>query len=218
VGLTSSRAEFIEVGERAVADIVRAYRAAKPNPADDGRWLDFGCGAGRMLAPLRQAGIRNVWGVDVDRDAVRWLQGRFGKERFHQSAPMPPLPFPDASFDVVLAVSVFSHLDASGQLAWLAEISRLLRPGGLLIASTHGADLLVTRSDLKPEQIEGFRASGFLFAAGGGPFNEGSAFHAPDYLARTWGTWFECRVSLPRGLTGYQDLTVWQSRLARNSL
>jgi SAM-dependent methyltransferase len=212
VGLTSSRAEFVDVGERACADILRAYREVNSSPGDDGRWLDFGCGSGRMLVPLRRAGIEDLRGVDVDQDAIRWLRRRYGRERFIVSPARPPLSFPSASFDVVLAISVFSHMDEEMQVSWLAEMARLLRPGGLLIASTHGRDLVVTRGDLGPAEIERLDRSGFLFAPGGGPFNEDSAFHTPQYLARTWGRWFECRASLPRGLMGYQDLSIWERR------
>jgi SAM-dependent methyltransferase len=212
VGLTSSRAEFLDVGERAAADILRVFREVSSSSADYGRWLDFGCGSGRTLAPLRRAGIEDLWGVDVDRDAIRWLQRRYGLQRFLVSPPRPPLPFPSGSFDVVLAISVFSHMDEEVQLSWLAEMARLLRPRGLLIASTHGRDLVVTRGDLGPAEIERLDRSGFLFAPGGGPFNEDSAFHTPQYLERTWGRWFEGRASLPRGLMGYQDLSIWQRR------
>ena len=212
VGLTSSRAEFLDVGERASADILRAYHDINSHPADYGEWLDFGCGSGRMSVPSRRAGIEDLRGVDVDRDAIRWLQRRYGAERFLVSPARQPLPFSAASFDVVLAISVFSHMDEGDQLLWLAETSRLLRPGGLLIASTHGRDLVVTRGDLRAEQIEELDRAGFLFAPGGGPFNEDSAFHAPGYLERIWGQWFERRLSLPRGLMGYQDLSIWQNR------
>ena len=45
-------------------------------------------------------------------------------------------PYPDDSFDVVYACSVFSHLPETLHLLWLAEIRRVLRPGGVLVATT----------------------------------------------------------------------------------
>jgi SAM-dependent methyltransferase len=213
VGLTSSRAEFQSVGERAVADLLTAYHAVKPGETRYGRWLDYGCGTGRILLPLRKAGVEDLSGVDPDRAAIRWLRRRAGPERFQELPGSFPLAFPAASFDVVLAISIFTHMDEAGQLATLAEIARLLRPGGLLIASTHGRELLVTRGDLTPAQIGRLDASGFLFAAGSGPFNENSTFHSAEYLDRTWGRWFDRRLSVPKGLMSYQDLSVWQTRL-----
>lgn len=210
VGLTSSRAEFLEVGERAAADVLRAYRAVAPGSGGYGAWLDFGCGSGRVLSHLRRAGVTDLKGVDVDRGAIRWLRRRHGAASFARSPERPPLPFPGESFDAVVAVSVFSHLDEPAQLEWLEEIARLLRPGGLLIATTHGPDLLVTRDDLTGEQLERFAATGFLFAPGGGPFNASSAFHSPEYLERTWGARLDHRASFPRGLAGFQDVTVWR--------
>jgi SAM-dependent methyltransferase len=212
VGLTSSRAEFQSVGERAVADLLGAYQAVKPGENGYGKWLDYGCGTGRILLPLQRAGVEDLSGVDPDRGAIRWLQRRYGPERFQELPEAFPLSFPAGSFDVVLAISIFTHLDEAEQLATLAEISRLLRPGGLLIASTHGRELLVTRGDLTPAQIARLDATGFLFAAGGGPFNENSTFHSAEYLARSWGRWLDRRLSLAKGLMNYQDLSVWQAR------
>jgi SAM-dependent methyltransferase len=210
VGLTSSRAEFRTVGEQAVADVLRAYGAVRPEEGY-GRWLDYGCGSGRILLQLRRAGVAELWGVDPDRAAIRWLRRRYGAERFAELPPAFPLAFPAGSFDVVLAISIFTHLDEAPQLAALAEIARLLRPGGLLIASTHGRELLATRGDLTADQVQQLDTTGFLFAAGGGPFNESSTFHSAGYLEKTWGRWFERQLSLAKGLMNYQDLSVWQA-------
>jgi SAM-dependent methyltransferase len=215
VGLTSSRAEFQAVGEQAVADVLRAYGAVRPEGEGYGSWLDYGCGSGRILLQLKRAGVADLWGVDPDRGAIRWLRRRYGAGRFTELPASFPLAFAAGSFDVVLAISIFTHMDEAAQHSTLAEISRLLRPGGLLIASTHGRELLVTRGDLTPGQIAQLDASGFLFVAGSGPFNENSTFHSAEYLDRTWGRWFERRLSLPKGLMNYQDLSVWRKSEAR---
>jgi SAM-dependent methyltransferase len=212
VGLTSSRAEFLAIGEEAAGSVLRAYRAVQGGENGAGRWLDFGCGVGRISIPLRRSGIEALWGVDPDRGAIRWLRRRFGPERFSESPRQPPLSFPAGSFDVVLAVSIFTHLDEADQVSWLAEIARLLRPGGVLIASTHGRELLVTRDDLDPEQIAQLDASGFLFAPGDGTFNSNSTFHTADSMNQSWGAWFDRRLFLEKGLLNYQDLSVWEKR------
>ena len=48
----------------------------------------------------------------------------------------PPLPLPDAHFDVVTAFSVFTHIDELDS-PWLLELRRILKPGGLLDATIH---------------------------------------------------------------------------------
>jgi SAM-dependent methyltransferase len=101
--------------------------------AAGGAVLDFGCGAGTVVEAARGAGLRG-YGADVfnrrnaslHRIARQGLGGwicRIGDRR---------LPFRDAAFDAVLSNQVFEHvfeLDAV-----LAEIRRVLRPGGRLIA------------------------------------------------------------------------------------
>jgi SAM-dependent methyltransferase len=157
------------------------------------------------------AGVGEISGVDIDRPAVRWARRHLGPG-FQAIEPRPPLPFADAAFDVVYAVSVFTHLDEEKQLDWLLEAHRVLRPGGLLIASTHHESLAWTRPDLIAAQKEKLAADGFLFAPGDGPFNDDSAFHTLPYLEKIWGGLFERRMYRQHGLAGYQDLSVWAAR------
>ena len=53
------------------------------------------------------------------------------------SAIDPPLPFDDGFFDLIWAISVWTHL-TDNALSWLAEMHRILKPGGLLIATYMG--------------------------------------------------------------------------------
>jgi SAM-dependent methyltransferase len=76
------------------------------------RVLDFGCGAGRALRQFAtEASEGELWGVDIDPRSIDWM-------RFW-------------------ALSVFTHL-TDNSLPWLVELHRLLRPGGLLIATYMG--------------------------------------------------------------------------------
>lgn len=101
-----------------------------------GRLLDAGCGAGRVMALLAAAGNR-VTGIDV---SLRALE----KARAHSSAGTvagvldSSLPFADETFDTVFSSEVIEHLlDVPTALA---EMRRVLRPGGRLFLSTpyHG--------------------------------------------------------------------------------
>jgi SAM-dependent methyltransferase len=104
-----------------------------------GRVLDFGCGAGRTLRHFlgeATAGTE-VWGVDIDPASIDWLAAHLAPPlHVARSSPEPPLPFADGSFDLIWALSVFTHLVAPAR--WLAELHRVLAPGGLLIASYMG--------------------------------------------------------------------------------
>ena len=212
VGLTSSRDEFLTVGRELSQVLLAAFEEHRRPGAGYPRWLDFGCGSGRLARFLAEAGaVQQISGVDVDRAAIRWARRHLG-EGFVAIRPQPPLPFPEAAFDVAYAISVFTHFDEATQLAWLAELHRVLRPGGLLITSTHHADLQWTRPDLTEPEKESLATGGFLFAPGGGLFNENSTFHTLPYLERTWGCFFDLRSYAKHGFGGYQDLSVWEAR------
>lgn len=207
VGLTSSRKEFVVVGARLAEDLIATLGMAAIDVGSLERWLDFGCGAGRVARHFTDPEIA-LTGIDVDAKAVRWCAAHL-PGTFVVTAPLPPTPFPDASFDLIYSVSVFTHLDAEPQFAWLAELRRLLRPGGVLIASTHSPELLYNRPDALPDDRLQLERSGFLFLRGFGPFNDDSAFHSPEYLQREWTRELDLKLHRPFGLDGYQDLSVW---------
>ncbi len=156
--------------------------------------------------------MRTIHGVDVDDEAIRWNRRHVATGDYLLLTEDISLPFPDASFDVVFSVSVFSHLDEKPQFGWLREAHRVLRPGGLFLASTHSEKLKYSRPDLTLEQHRSLNAKGFLFAPGGGAFKNDSTFHTRLYLEQEWGRWFSMRLHREFGLAGFQDLTVWEKR------
>jgi SAM-dependent methyltransferase len=93
--------------------------------------LDVGCGTARSYAPelARRAG--SYVGVDVSATAVEAARAAGLDARVVDDASA--LPFPDASFDRVVCIEVLEHLFAPDRAA--AEIRRVLRPGGKLVAS-----------------------------------------------------------------------------------
>lgn len=93
------------------------------------RILDLGCGTGTMLSHLRQFG--EAEGVDADEQAVGFCHAR-GEDRV-QLLESPRLPFPDDSFDLLTALDVLEHIE--DDRSTLREVARVLRPGGLLLAT-----------------------------------------------------------------------------------
>ena len=212
VGRTSSRREYEQVGRRAAEDLLGAVRRVGDDQLVLGPWLDFGCGSGRVVRHLLDAGVGELWGVDVDAVALAWAERHLRRARFERIDPDPPTGLDAGSFVVASAVSVFTHFDPAAESAWLQELHRLLAPDGLLVATTHGPDLVWSRPDLTDDEKRRLESTGFLFAAGAGRFNEGSAFHHRAYLEATWGQHFELVRFMPHGLAGFQDLSVWRRR------
>jgi SAM-dependent methyltransferase len=113
------------------------------DPVAGGTVLDFGAGCGRIAQyfTLYHGHIRLV-GCDVDPEATRWCVKNLDFASFTEIALDPPTPFADASFDAIYGFSVFSHLPEASHLRWLAELRRILRPGGVLVLSLHGQQVV----------------------------------------------------------------------------
>ncbi|HRY42683.1 MAG TPA: methyltransferase domain-containing protein [Thermoanaerobaculia bacterium] len=102
------------------------------------RLLDLGCGPGVLLRAL-DASAPRVRAAGLDEGADRLLQARAAPTPFPLlCADAQRLPFRDASFERVLAAEVLEHLPDDA--AALAEIRRVLAPGGLLAVSVPHAD------------------------------------------------------------------------------
>ena len=128
---------YERLGAEAKAALVQML---PPDWSFDGkRVLDFGCGAGRTLRHfLDEARRAEFWGADIDAASIDWL-GHSLAPPLHavRNRTDPPLGLDYGSFDLIWALSVFTHLTDSSH-AWLLELHKLLRPGGLLIATYMG--------------------------------------------------------------------------------
>jgi cyclopropane fatty-acyl-phospholipid synthase-like methyltransferase len=159
VGEDSRLAAFLEVGRRTAENLDAALGRAGSAFTPGQTVLDFGCGCGRTLRWLieRYPGVR--WhGVDVDAEAIAWCQANIPAASFICGSPLPPLPFADASLDMIYAISVFTHLNEGFQRAWIAELERVLKPGGMLLLSLYSEH--VWREQPEAATVE---AGGFVF-------------------------------------------------------
>ena len=129
----------------AVAETQALAAARLAGCPDGGDLLDVPCGYGRHVLPLARAGYRAV-GVDRSEVLLAEARRRAGHERWPKltRADYRELPFPDGSFDA--ALNLFSSLGYLGDEAdtqVLAEIGRVLRPGGRLVIEILHRDWLV---------------------------------------------------------------------------
>lgn len=101
-------------------------------PREGSRVLEVGCGEGGLLPDLLgwRLAADDLHGVDLDGARLAVARRRLPGCHFHE-ADAAALPFPDGSFDLVIASTVFSSiLEPRLQQAVAAEIARVLRPGG----------------------------------------------------------------------------------------
>jgi lysine 2,3-aminomutase len=110
-----------------------AFLLGKVQSDDD--VLDMGCGTGRFTIPLAER-ARSVAGLDMSPmmllTARKKLADR-GLEADLCEGDMADLPFPDASFDVVVSMLALMHIPRQDRQKVFHEVARVLRPGGRLL-------------------------------------------------------------------------------------
>ena len=112
--------------------------------------LEFGCGWGRIVRLFtRDVDSQRLWGIDCLPVAIDLCRQTNPYTQFERVDPFPPTRVPREAFGLVYAYSVFSHLSAAAHLAWLDEFKRILRPGGLLVATTRPRDFILTCAELR---------------------------------------------------------------------
>lgn len=111
---------FVKAAARAVAKPLRP----------DSRFLDFGCGWGRYLRFFwRDVDEANLYGCDVNQAVVDLCRELHVPGTIDHIDPRGTLPYASASFDAIIAYSVFTHLPEDVHLHWMRELARVARPG-----------------------------------------------------------------------------------------
>jgi len=105
--------------------------------------LDFGCGYGRSLIRLREMGYDRLAGCDISPKMIDLARSAVPDADLKVNDGVT-IPFPDESCDGVLLLAVLTGIIADDdQLALMAEIRRVLRPGGRIVVG----DFLLNRDD-----------------------------------------------------------------------
>lgn len=107
--------------------------------------LDFGCGWGRMLRVLRSAPALDhveCFGCDPNEKILEIDRRTIPGVSLVRSDPLPPSMFRSASFDLVYAFSVFSHLNRFPHLSWAQEFARIVKPSGFVVFTTRQRSFL----------------------------------------------------------------------------
>lgn len=225
-GLTSEK-DFASHG----VDFIRALAAVSPRPLHEYEAiLDFGMGVGRIARLFKGFEGRYV-GVDIDPRHLEWVASNLPHVEAVQSKTQRPIPLGRDTFDAVISISVFSHLNESDHRFYLSELARVTRPGAFLFLSIHG-DRALHRAATEPKIFEMLAipeervvAAQECFANGKGydfvrqeghltddDYEYGITFISERYIQSVWSDWFDV-VALAKGaLHDFQDIVVLRSR------
>ncbi len=123
---------------------------------NDANVLDLGCGTGGTMKAL--TGLARFAGLDMSPTAARFAARRTGEPVLCGAAT--DLPVRDASVDAVLALDVFEHIPDDDKAA--AEVRRVLKPGGALVATVPCHPALFSEHDRALHHVRRYTRDGFL--------------------------------------------------------
>lgn len=243
-GMPSEDFQNHYTGSSGVATLTEAYLAHKlfkelvqSNSIDLGACnsvLDFGCGWGRIIRFfLKDVDASKLYGVDIDKTMIDICRQSNLNCSFSVINPMPPIDLPDNSIDIIYLYSVFTHLSEEAHLKWLAEFKRILRPGGIVIATTRPRAFILLCAELRKQSIENWQScaagaftdterslaiydqGGFCHSPGGGGVVHDKSFFGEScipksYVEKIWKDYFSFadHMSDTELKNYYQDVIV----------
>jgi SAM-dependent methyltransferase len=152
--------DYIESGKgtaRFLGDLLTEARLAevlaqRPNPANPASLLDFASGYGRVTRHMpNEVSKTEVVACDIHEAAVAFIKS-MGFQAI-QSAHSPEDLDLGRKFDIIFALSFFTHMPRRTWKPWLDALARQLNPNGLLIFTAHGevSQILMGVAKLEPE-------------------------------------------------------------------
>ena len=207
---TADRSVFLAQSAEA-AETIREALTACGDPIEAAKsLLDFGCGCGRILRQWASLPATDVHGTDYNSDLIAWSRRNLHFATFGVNGLAPPLMYEDERFDLVLAISVFTHLTADLERRWIAELHRVLRTDGRLLLSTRGNAWFdhLAREE-RAAYLAGDRVDRYAEAVGS---NLMGVFHPVDYVRDRMAPGFVLTLTEPAAFAGQQDLHILTKR------
>jgi SAM-dependent methyltransferase len=216
--------------------LVKGYAAALGRPLTrQTRFLDFGCGWGRYMRMFwKDFSEENMFGCDVN-DRLMFMNRWMGLPGSYNGIKNgKPLPYADASFDCMIAYSVFTHLPDELGRRWMSELARVAKPGCVAVVTfwperfldyiaeegpkgySGWLEMLYGHRDKFPAMREQVRAGELAFLDNGGfelaKAEYGDSVLSPDYIRKAWGDAFELREVIDDPSRFVQGVAILQKR------
>jgi 2-polyprenyl-3-methyl-5-hydroxy-6-metoxy-1,4-benzoquinol methylase len=216
-----SQKAFLNVGKQVADNIKKCIERAGEDYASFHDILDFGCGSGRVIRYFLADNIdKNFTAIDINQELIDWCTSHIGGVEWRLTPSHPPTGMEDNSFDFIYGVSVFSHLDQELQALWLKELSRLCRPGGLILLTIHGM-VYADHIKLAEHYRQQLHKQGFLFLSGvtgkwkldGLPDFYQTAIQTTNQVQTTWNEYFQIVGHFEGAINQLQDAVLLKARI-----
>jgi len=222
--LNSSPEEIASYAERArnVVGLIDETLAEAGRTFDNiERWLDFGCGYGRVVRFLLERVPRErVFVSDVVKEGVDFCASEFGVRPIYSQAELDHVS--PGSFDFIYAISVITHLNERNSIAFLRLLGEALTDGGIALFTTHGrwsienTGLYGTEYEARKSEIAGLvQERGIAYLPYDFVENDyGMTWHSREYveakIAELHGPRVAPLMFRPHALDGHQDVHAFQ--------
>jgi len=204
---------FLNVGKKCSKDIEGTLARIDKNLSSFKNILDFGCGCGRTLIWfVNHSKSSSFYGTDIDAEAISWCRNNLDFANFSINQSLPPLPYPSEMFDLIYAISVFTHLNEEYQFHWLSELKRIAKPEAIVLLTVHGRHCWM---NLPREDVAKIERTGFVFITTNAmkdifPEWYQVAYHTKEYVFDRYAKYFDIVDYIPRGLHDHQDAIILQ--------
>lgn len=175
--------------------------------------LDWGCGPGRVIRHFPEV-VGNgcsFFGTDYNASSIEWCRQNLPGIDFNLNSLEPDLPYDDNFFDAIYGISIFTHLSEPMHYAWMEELYRILKPGGVMYLTTQGEKFRVKLTVQEQQQFN----RGQLVVRG--QVKEGhrtySAFHPRQFMEKLFARMEILEHVVPEaGNTGWIPQDIWLLR------
>jgi len=191
--------------------------------------LDFGVGSGRLARMFR--GYKGIYtGVDVDYELLNWVENSLPWVDAIPSVPRGSIPLANGSFDCVISISVFTHMNEVDSEFYLQELERVTKRGARLFLTVTGQssfDRMIKEKNIfdmmcisEESMLEAKRVvedGGFSFVLQKGHlttsnYDYGMSFTSRDYIERVWSKYFKVVDVLESAIYRFQDIVVLERK------
>jgi SAM-dependent methyltransferase len=118
--------------------------------------LDWGCGPGRIIIHISKIVSRSceLYGTDYNEKYISWCRKNIPNIEFKVNDLKPPLNFEDEYFDIVYGISILTHLSEDLHMKWFKELSRVTKPGGIILLTLSGSSFKTMMTDKEKETFD----------------------------------------------------------------
>ena len=188
--------------------------------------VDWGCGCARVSRHYFDLCNAQIVGLDIDNKVIEWCKENLPNGEWSCIPTSTPTPLEESSADLIIGHSVFTHLDEESQFSWLKELSRIVKPNGLVMVTVLG----VYGTFLEPisnDEEDRLQASGFIEpndrkkttnkhivlskTDADYPSYHKGVFHMPEYIRNTWSKYFDIQAII-EGFADHQALCILKKK------